>query len=76
MLNYAVFALLLATPPQVERPGPPPECELEVLTPTAFEERAIAEFNQGVEQYVRLHRRFERRMPPEQMFDDPERTKE
>ena len=37
MLNYAVFALLLAAPPQVERPGPPPECELEVLTPTALE---------------------------------------
>jgi hypothetical protein len=45
---------------------------LEVLTPQTLEERAVAEFNARVNEYVKLHRRLERYLPPEQMFDDPE----
>jgi hypothetical protein len=48
------------------------DCQLDVLTPAAMEERALGDFNLRVNQYVRLHRRLERALPPEQMFDDPE----
>lgn len=72
MLGSLIVAMALAGLPQVHAPQVPDECELEVLTPQALDERAVAEFNRGVEDYVRLHRRLERYLPPEQMFDDPE----
>jgi hypothetical protein len=48
-----------------------------VLTPTAIEERAsLNDFSQRVSQYVRLHRRLERTLPPEQLFKDLEEMPE
>jgi hypothetical protein len=47
-------------------------CELEVLTPEALEQRALREFDDRVEQYVTLHRRLVRSLPPDQVFDDDE----
>ena len=50
----------------------PPTCQLEVLSPTALEERVIDDFNYRVDRYVRLHRRLERSLPPEHLFGDLE----
>ena len=72
MFGTFILTLSLAALPQVHRPAPPPDCELEVLPPQALDDRAIAEFNAAVDRYVLLHRRLERYLPPEQMFDDPE----
>lgn len=76
MLGHLVVFLSLAALPQVHAPEPPPDCELEVLTPEVLESRALAEFNEAVERYVQLHRRLERYLPPEQMFDDAEEMME
>jgi hypothetical protein len=76
MLGHLVVSLSLAALPQVHAFEPPPDCELEVLTPQRLEERALSEFNEAVERYVLLHRRLERYLPPEQMFDDPEEMME
>jgi hypothetical protein len=65
-----LFAFLIPGPAQVK--APPPPCQLDVLTPTALDERATAEFHSAIDRYVVLHRRLERSLPPEQMFDDPE----
>ena len=72
MTAALIVSLALVAPPQVQAPVRPPDCELEVLTPQTLEELALSEFRQGVDAYVRLHRRLERYLPPEQMFDDPE----
>lgn len=64
-----VPVLLFATLPL---PQPTTACQLEVLTPQTLEERTLAQFNRSVERYAALHRRLERSLPPEQMFDDPE----
>jgi hypothetical protein len=72
MLGSLVIVLSVGALPQVHAPVPPPECELDVLAPEALESRALTEFNDAVERYVLLHRRLERYLPPEQMFDDPE----
>jgi hypothetical protein len=54
-------------------PAPfPPTCQLEVLTPVVMEERVLRDFEREVAQYVRLHRRLERDLPPEHLFDDLE----
>ena len=60
--------LLLA--PLVQLPAPTAGCQLEVLAPLIQEERVLTEFNTRIDQYVALHRRLERSLPPEQMFDD------
>lgn len=44
----------------------------EAITAQEMDERAIAEFNRAVDEYVVLHRRLESAFPPEQPFDDPE----
>ena len=72
MVDTLMLLASLALTPQVESPRRPPDCEIDVFTPLALEERAIAEFNANVDSYVRLHRRLERYLPPEQMFGDPE----
>ena len=68
MLAWIVLQLPLALLP----PAAPPTCQLEVLTPAALEERVLRGFDAGINQYVRLHRRLERSLPPEHLFDDSE----
>jgi hypothetical protein len=59
--------------PLVLLPGPtPPVCQLDVLQPAVLEERVLRTFEREVGHYVRLHRRLERTLPPEHLFDDPE----
>ena len=54
-------------------PAPTPTtCQLEVLSPTALEERTLHDFDQRIDRYVRLHRRLERSLPPEHLFGDLE----
>lgn len=52
-------------------PGPtPPTCQLEVLSPTALEERVLRDFDQQVALYVRLHRRLERALHLSRDFEN------
>lgn len=71
MLTILVRVPLMLLP-MVSLPAPTASCQLELLAPTAVEERALAQFATAVDYYVTLHRRLERSLPPEQMFDDPE----
>jgi hypothetical protein len=57
---------------QLPLPQPTGNCRLELLTPFAIEERALAQFDQAVDQYVALHRQLERALPPERVWDDAE----
>jgi hypothetical protein len=68
ILIYVPFVLL----PLLQLPSPTGTCRLEVLTPLAMEERALAQFDHAVDEYVALHRRLERSLPPERLFDDAE----
>jgi len=68
MLAWIVLQLPLALFPAPT----PPTCQLEVLPPAAIEERVLQDFNQRVNQYIRLHRRLERGLPPERLFGDVE----
>ena len=69
MLAWIVLELPLALIPSPV----PPTCQLEVLPPFVIEERAaLSDFNKRIDQYVRLHRRLERALPPEHLFADSE----
>jgi hypothetical protein len=68
MLAWIVLQLPLALSPTAV----PPTCQLELLPLAALEERVLRHFNDGINQYVRLHRRLERSLPPEHLFDDSE----
>jgi len=68
MLAWIVLQVPLALFPAPT----PPTCQLEVLTPTALEERTLRDFDQRIDRYVRLHRRLERDLPPEHLFGDLE----
>ena len=68
MLAAIVFQVPLALFPGFT----PVPCQLEVLSPTALEERALQDFDRRVHWYVRLHRRLERSLPPEHLFGDVE----
>lgn len=68
MLAWIVLQLPLALLPTAV----PPTCQLEVLPPAALEERVLRGFDLGINQYVRLHRRLERSLPPEHLFADSE----
>ena len=70
MFPTILFQVPLLLGPQVELPIRSLDCQVDVLTPQAREERALAEFAARVDRYVALHRRLERALPPEQMFDD------
>jgi hypothetical protein len=72
MFAAILFQLPIVLLPFANLPAPPDECRLEVLSPQALEERTLADFEGRVSRYVTLHRRLERSLPPEQMFDDPE----
>jgi hypothetical protein len=68
-----MLATIILQLPLALIPAPtPPTCQLEVLTPMALEERALQDFDHRVNQYVRLHRRLERDLPPEHLFGDLE----
>ena len=68
MLAWIVLQVPLALFPATT----PPTCQLEVLSPSALEERTLNDFDQRIDRYVRLHRRLERDLPPEHLFGDME----
>ena len=68
MLAWIVLQVPLALLPAPT----PPTCQLEVLSPSALEERTLHDFDQRIDRYVRLHRRLERELPPEHLFGDLE----
>jgi hypothetical protein len=75
MEDSAMFAAIaiqvpLMVIPLLQLPQPTRDCRLEVLTPQAMEERAFAEFDRVVDQYMTLHRRLARPLAGPQMFDD------
>lgn len=67
---FAVLAIQvpLMLVPMLQGPPPTRDCQLEVLTPQAMEERAFAGFAVAVDEYVRLQRRIVRSLP--MPFDD------
>ena len=69
VLTAIVVRTILPIVPLLQPPFPP-ECELEVLTPIAIEERAVVEFSARVETYLTLQRRLARTLPPLEMFDE------
>jgi hypothetical protein len=68
ILMSAPFVLL----PLLQLPQPTGACRLELLKPLMMEEQALTQFDSGVDQYVALHRRIERSLPPERIYDDAE----
>jgi hypothetical protein len=68
----AIYQVPLLLLPIIHPSVPPKDCQIHVVSPVAIEERTLAQFDDSVHQYVALHRRLERSLPPEQMFDDPE----
>jgi len=66
MLATILVHVPLAIAPLLQPPYPP-ECQLEVLTPVAIEERALTEFNANIDEYLALQRRLVRAF---EMFDD------
>jgi len=54
--------------------APPVQCEPGRLGHPAEQARAIAAFENAVEEYVALHRRLERAWPPLSFFADPEQA--
>jgi hypothetical protein len=72
MFATALIQLPIVLLPFANLPAPPDACRREVLSPQAVEERTLSDFDGRVNRYVTLHRRLERSLPPEQMFDDPE----
>ena len=69
MLTTFLVHLPLAVAPLLQPPFPP-ECQLEILTPTAIEERSIAGFDARIDAYLTLHRLLARTLPPSEMFDE------
>ena len=65
-------AIVLQVPLALFPGSIPATCQLEILSPTALEERALQDFDRRVHWYVRLHRRLERSLPPEHLFGDLE----
>ena len=71
MLAWIVLHAPLALFP-IAPAAAPPTCQLEVLPSFVIEERVVLDFNKRVDHYVHVHRRLERALPPEQLFNDPE----
>jgi hypothetical protein len=69
MLVTLLVHVPLALAPLLQPPFPP-ECQLDVLTPMALEERSVAGFHANVDAYLALHRVIARALPPSEMFDD------
>jgi hypothetical protein len=68
ILVLVFFALL----PALQLPPPTGSCRLEMLTPLTMDEQALTQFDHAVDDYVALHRRIERSLPPRRLFDDAE----
>jgi hypothetical protein len=60
----------LAVLPFLPMSQPTRDCLLEVMTPQAIEERAVADFSAAVDRYVKLHRQLARSLPMPPAFDD------
>jgi hypothetical protein len=70
MLAAILFAIPTGVLPAVQLPQPTHDCQLEVLTPSAIEEHAVADFQTRIQSYVGLHRRFVRAMGAPPIGDD------
>ena len=46
--------------------------QFEFIEPTALEEQALEQFDRAIDDYVALHRRIDRSLPPQRSFDDAE----
>jgi hypothetical protein len=44
--------------------------QFEIREPTLFEEETLEQFDRTIDDFVALHRRIERTLPPTRMFDD------
>ena len=65
-----MLALMLLQLPLALNPASvPPPCSLEVIPRSVLEERVLRDFDRRVNDYVRLHRRLERSLPPEGVVD-------
>ena len=72
MLATILVRVPLVLVPLLPFPAPPRDCQLELLTPQALEERTLGEFDRQVMAYVTLHRQLARFLPPIHMFFDDE----
>jgi hypothetical protein len=70
MLATILVHVPLAIFPLLQLPPASRDCQLDVLTPMAIEERSLAEFKTNIDAYVTLHRRLARALPPADVFDD------
>jgi hypothetical protein len=68
MLATILTRIPLVLVPLLPLPDSPRDCQLEVLTPQALEERTLGEFDRQVSAYVVLHRHLARSLPPLHMF--------
>ena len=60
MLATILFAIPIGVLTIAPLPQPTRDCQLEVLTPAALEERALVDFQTRIDAYVALHRRLAR----------------
>lgn len=74
MLATIFVRVPLALVPLLPLPDTPRDCQLEVLTPQALEERTLDEFHGRVSAYVMVHRYLARSLAPVHMFVDEEAT--
>ena len=74
MVATIFIRIPLALVPLLPLPDSPRDCRLEVLTPQAFEERTLDEFQGRVSAYVMVHRYLARSLSPVHMFLDEEAT--
>ncbi len=58
--------------PLLPFPDAPRDCQFELLTPQALEERTVGEFDRRVAHYMTLHRQLARSLPPVLAFLDGE----
>ncbi len=72
MLATILIRAPLVLFPLLGVPEPPRDCQLELLTPQALEERTLGEFDRRVTAFVTLHREVARSLPPVHMFLDDE----
>jgi hypothetical protein len=72
MLATILIRAPLVLFPLLGVPEPPRDCQLELLTPQALEERTLGEFDRQVTAFVTLHRQVARSLPPVHVFLDDE----
>jgi hypothetical protein len=72
MVTTLLFHVSLMILPLLDLPPTLADCRLKPQTPRVTDACALMEFDAAVEHYVALHRRVERHLPPERMFEDVE----